>query len=229
MITAERDGMTVEVALTWNDSYHESMLCFTNNIPQKDGGTHLAGFRAALTRVVTKYADDKIVGQEGQGAADRRRLPRRPDLRAVGEGAGPEILLADQGQAGLVGSAARGRRRGHRPARPLAGGASGRSQGRRRQGGGSGAGARGRAQGARTDAAQGRARRRLAARQARRLPGARSLQMRDLHRRGRQRRRQRQAGAQPREPGRAAAARQDPEHRAGALRPHADQRGHRQR
>ena len=64
LIKGEREGTSMECALWWNDSYHESVFCFTNNIPQRDGGTHLAGFRGGLTRIINTYATESGIAKK---------------------------------------------------------------------------------------------------------------------------------------------------------------------
>ena len=223
--SATRDDVEVDIALQYEDGYNENTFTFVNNINTHEGGTHLTGFRVGADPHDQRRRQEVQRAQEGRLHAQRRRRARRPDLRAARQGAGAAVRGADQDQA-------RQRRgRGHRPhdrqraPRQLPRRKPRRRPRHHREGRQRRPGARGGAQGARPGAQEVRARERGAARQAGRLLAGRPGALRDLPGRGRFGRRLRQAGPRPLVPGDPAAARQDPQRRAGPDRQDPRQRG----
>jgi DNA gyrase subunit B len=227
-VQAEREGVQCEIAMQYNDSYVENIFAFANNINTTEGGTHLVGFKAALTRVVNNYAQKnnllknekmQITGEdvrEGLAAVISVKLAE-PQFEGQ-----TKTKLGNSEVKGLVESIVSSGLgefpRAESADRPP----------RHRQDAGGGALARSGPQGARADAPQVGARLDVAARQARRLPEPRSGRVRTVPSRGRLRRRLRENGPRPRFPGHPAAQGQDPERREGAARQDAVERGNSQ-
>ncbi|CAA7611571.1 DNA topoisomerase (ATP-hydrolyzing) subunit B [Magnetospirillum sp. UT-4] len=105
LVAAEREVVRVELSMEWTDSYHETCLCFTNNVPQKDGGTHLAGFRAALTRTVNKYANESGIAKKEKMALSGEDM--REGLTCVLSVKMPDPKFSSQAKEKLVSSEVR--------------------------------------------------------------------------------------------------------------------------